>query len=220
MTKKAATVPIAATRPAAAANAPHPGQVHPDQDQMSPLVSTPRGSYRMRANRQSFPPFYSDLALAFLHAQGVGGQQGFHHQRIVAGRDLEVAGRAREDLDELTQLLDQLCFILADDPLAHRLLVRLQDPVVAKNLRRLNLHQVGTLNGPVDEAGAVDMLVGVVDGDGRGCRAMLPGSFEARVDQVIADKGSRAIMNDDEIRGILLQAQQAKSNRVLPSLAA
>src|SRR6266571_3440804 len=73
------------------------------------------------------PRFKSGLR--WLHAQGVGGEEGFDHERVLAGRDLEVARGAAEDLDELAQLLDQLGIILDDDPLAHRLLVRLQQPV-------------------------------------------------------------------------------------------
>ena len=72
----------------------------------------------------------------------------------------------------------------------------------------------------MDKAGAVDVLVGVVDGDGRRGGAMLAGGLEAGVDQLIADEGSGAIVDDDEIGRVLLQAQQAETNRVLPALAA
>src|SRR5438874_10037059 len=59
----------------------------------------------------------------------------------------------------------------------------------------------------------------MVDGDGRGGGAVLAGGLEPSVDQVIADQGSGAIMDDDEIRRVFLQAKEAETNRVLPALA-
>ena len=73
----------------------------------------------------------------------------------------------------------------------------------------MDLHQVSTLHSAVDEAGAVDVLVGVVDRDGGGRRAVLPSSLEPGVDQLVAKKRARTVVDDDEIRRILAQALQA-----------
>src|SRR6202035_4090574 len=117
------------------------------------------------------------------------------------------------------KLFNQLGIVLDDDPVTDRLLVRFEKPVIAEHLRGLHLHQVGSLDRPMDEAGAVDVLVGVVNRNGGGRRTVLAGGPAPGVDQLIADQRAGAVVHDHEVGGIVAQALQAKPNRVLPAFA-
>ena len=98
--------------------------------------------------------------------------------------------------------------------------MRRNNPVVTEHLRSLDLHQVGALDGAVNEAGAVHMLVCMADRDGRGGRPMLASGLEPGMDQLVADQRPRAVMDDHKIRRILCEALQSEANRVLPSFTA
>ena len=81
--------------------------------------------------------------------------------------------------------------------------MRLENPVIAEDLWRLDLHQVGAFDGAVNEAGTVHVLVGVADRDRRGRRPMLAGSLQPRMDQVVANQRPGAVVHNHEIRRIL-----------------
>src|SRR5207245_11652996 len=70
-----------------------------------------------------------------------------------------------------------------------------------------------------DKAGAMDVLVGVVHRNGRGRRAVLAGSLEPSMDQLIADQRASAVVHDHEVRRIVAQALEAEPDRVLAPLA-
>ena len=120
------------------------------------------------------------------HAQGFGADE------IVAGGQLHVAGLALEHGDALSGPFGKRGIV--GEILAARgrgAAVRVEQHREGEGLRRLHHAQIGAVDGRDDRAGAVDLLDGVGDGDGRDGGAGRAAASMARVTKA-SDKNGRA----------------------------
>ena len=149
------------------------------------------------------------------HAQGFGADE------IVAGGQLHVAGLALEHGDALSGPFGERSIV--GEILAARgrgAAVGVEQHRKGEGLRGLHHAQVGAVDGRDDPAGAVDLLHGVGDGDGRDGGAGRARRIDGARHQRIRQERPRGVVDQDDIRRAWRQGLHSRPHRALPRGAA